>query len=174
MVNACVSVFIMCMHVVCLFIFMCGYLVHVYMCMCVRMWCVYVYKCIFVWVYVFGCVVQCFRTACEIRTRFGFVFAEDPIHRRFEDRPMGWLGDPYRFIQWRADGNSDPKSRHFMWVFIFVSLLLNRYQWLFTLFFNKLNSVSFWSCSDIVMLVNYYSRSYSLRWYLFQSSSIWD
>jgi len=42
------------------------------------------------------------------------------IHWRFKDWPMGWFREPYWFIQWRPDGDSDPKSRHFMWVFALV------------------------------------------------------
>jgi len=31
---------------------------------------------------------------------------------------------PYWFVQWRPDGDSDPKSRHFMWVFVCWSILI--------------------------------------------------
>jgi len=39
-----------------------------------------------------------------------------PINWRFEDRPMGWSGDPYQFVQWKPDGDSDLTPRHFKWV----------------------------------------------------------
>jgi len=48
----------------------------------------------------------------------------DPTHRRFEDRPMGVFRGSYRFVQWRPDGDSFPKPRHFMWVFALVSFSL--------------------------------------------------
>ena len=44
----------------------------------------------------------------------------DSIHCRFEDRPMRWSENSYRFVQWRPDGDSDPNSRHYMWVFILM------------------------------------------------------
>jgi len=45
--------------------------------------------------------------------RFELVPVVDPIHRRFEDWPMGWLGDLYRFMQWRTDGDSVSKPPSF-------------------------------------------------------------
>ena len=57
----------------------------------------------------------------ETRTRSRFMLIVDPIHRRFEDLSIGWSVDQYRFVQWRPDGNSVPKPRHFMWVFVLMS-----------------------------------------------------
>jgi len=51
----------------------------------------------------------------RIHTRCG------PIYWRFEDWSMGRSEDSYRFVQWRSDGDSDPKLLHFMWVFALVS-----------------------------------------------------
>jgi len=53
----------------------------------------------------------------ETRTRSGFMLVVDPIHRQFEDRSIGRSEDQYWFVQWRPDGYSVPKLRHFMWVF---------------------------------------------------------
>jgi len=52
--------------------------------------------------------------------RFGLELVMDPMHWRFENRPMGWSVDQYRFVQWRPEGDSVTKLRHFMWVFAFV------------------------------------------------------
>ena len=68
----------------------------------------------------------------ETRTQSGFVLVVDPIHKRFEDRFMGWSVDQYRFVQWRPDGDSVPKLRHFMWVFILVHFLIYRCRYAFT------------------------------------------
>jgi len=38
----------------------------------------------------------------------------------FEDRLIRWSEDLYQFVQWRPDGDSVPKLRHFMWVFAFI------------------------------------------------------
>jgi len=52
----------------------------------------------------------------------------DPIDWQFEDRLMGWFEDPYRFMQWRPDGDSDPKLHHFMWVFVLIYFLIYHCQ----------------------------------------------
>ena len=72
---------------------------------------------------VFSCVIQRYRPFGEIRTccgRLNFVFVVDLIHWRFKDRPIRWSRGSYRFVQWRPDGNSDSKSRHFMWVSVLI------------------------------------------------------
>jgi len=46
----------------------------------------------------------------------------NPTHRRFEDRFIGWSVDQCQFMQWRPDGDSVPKPRHFMWVFILMPI----------------------------------------------------
>jgi len=97
-----------CIYVLCVYV---GIYVYVYK---------YVYICVCTSKCVFGCMSQRYGPTHEIWTRSGFVFAVEPIHWRFEDRPMGWFGDSYRFVQWRPDDDSDPKPRHFMWVFAFV------------------------------------------------------
>ena len=71
----------------------------------------------------------------ETQTRSGFIFTVDPIHRRFKDRPMGWFGDSYRFVQWRPDDDSLPKSRHFMWVFVLVLFSNLPCHWIFVFYF---------------------------------------
>ena len=68
--------------------------------------------------------------------RFEFIPVIDPIHWRFEDRSMRWSSDPYRFVQWRPDGDSVRKPRHFMWVFALVPLSL----------FTVLSSVLYVTC----------------------------
>ena len=103
------------------------------MCTCVG---VRVCVCMHVWVlsmhlYLFVCSVACYsvsdpfgeiRTQLqETRTRSRFVLVVDPIHRRFENRSMGWSVDQYRFVQWRPDGDSVSKPHHFMWMFVLVS-----------------------------------------------------
>jgi len=86
--------------------------------------CIYVY----VWLYV---LVICYSDADlfvhselgnRAQTQFGFMFVMDPIHWRFENQPMGWSRDSYRFVQWRPNGDSAPKPHHFMWVFVYWSI----------------------------------------------------
>ena len=114
-----------------------GYVYSMYVCMCLLVYVsVYVYVCIMlvcVYVYVCVCISSCVCMVAsysdpnpfdEIRTRygrFGVVLVMDPIHWRFEDRPMGWAGDSYQFVRWRPDSNPVPKPRHFMWVFVLMS-----------------------------------------------------
>jgi len=105
-----------------LYICMC-ILAYMYICGCTR---VYVYACV---VYMYGyinvwvcyacvlslsiCLVVWYSDPdpCEIRTsyeRFRVVLVMDPIHWRFEDRPMGWFKDLYQFMQWRPDDDTNP------------------------------------------------------------------
>ena len=101
----------------------CMCILYTYICGCTRIFMrVYceVYTCTRVCLCEFMCLVAYYsvldsfgdiRTQLqETRTRSRFVLVVDPIQWRFEDRPMGWFIDPYRFLQWRPDGDSVPKS----------------------------------------------------------------
>jgi len=103
--------------------------VYVYTCICIYMgvhFCVYVHVCKSVFMFTFICMIAWYSDTdpfSEIETRcrrFIIVFVINLIHWRFEDLPMRWSGDPYRFMQWRPYGDSDPKSRHFMGVFVLM------------------------------------------------------
>jgi len=114
------------------------------------MYIMYVCICILVYMYVFWCRVCVFgvrmSSVCsckfmclvvwhsvsdlfgKIRTRckrFRFVLVMDSMGWRSEDRPMRWSRDSYRFVQWRPDDDSDLKSRHFMWVFVYWSISIS-------------------------------------------------
>ena len=83
MVNVCVSIFIICTHV--MYVIICGW---VYTSVC--MWSVNVYGCMFVQVHVFSCVLQWLRTRMwsELgNRRFRFVHVMDPVYWRFKDHP---------------------------------------------------------------------------------------
>jgi len=123
-----------CSMYVCVYLYM-----YVYrctrMCRCARVG----IKCTFIFICMFGCVLQYFGSVWwdpdqlqKTQTRFRFMLVMDPIHRQSEDRPMGWSVDPYRFVQWRPDGDLVPKSRHFMWVFVLVHFLIYRCRYAFT------------------------------------------
>ena len=126
--------------------------------------CVYVYECMFVWVHGLGCVLHRLDPFGEIRThckRLKFVFVNDPIHWRFEDQPIGWYGDSYRFVQWRPDGDSVLEPRHFMWVFVYWSIsilvfLPYCFMWMcilfWIIFFMPSTIVISW-CSHIVLWI---------------------
>ena len=88
-----------------------------YMCECVI--CVLIFLPLCVWLRVTAITDSFVRSKLSNR-RFGFVPVMHLIHWGFEDRHIKWSGDPYGFVQWRPDGNSDPKSRHFKWVFALV------------------------------------------------------
>jgi len=117
-----------CMYIMCVIIFgvyvymMCMHeieCIHVYVCMCVC----YIIMCMTPWV-----IACCSDLDSFVRSELGNRRSRlrvrcDPMHWRFEDRSMGWSGDPYRFVQWRPDGDSDTKSRHFMWVFVLMLFL---------------------------------------------------
>ena len=108
--------------------------------MCVSA-CVYVYMCIYVVcvsVRAHVCVSSCVRLyvaaiqtcSCDLNSTmrwFRFVPIMDPIQWRFKDRPIRWSGDPYRFVQWRPDDDSNSKPRHFMWVFVYWSILISTF-----------------------------------------------
>jgi len=118
-----------------MYVGICVYL-YTYICGCTRMFMMYIVECIPVREYV--CVSSCvwLRVAAlrirlvrsgplqETRTRSGFVLVVDPIPWQFEDWFMRWSIDQYRFVQWRPDGDSVPKSRHLMWVYVLVYLPL--------------------------------------------------
>ena len=119
----------MCGYVCVYILYVCVYLYSVgYTCICVHVW---VYERVIMFMCACGCVVQRFRpvwwNSDPLREiRFGARY--EPIHWRFEDRPMGWSEDSYRFMQWRPHGDSVPKRRHFMWVFALVHFLIYSYQ----------------------------------------------
>ena len=119
-------------------VWVCIYVLYVYMllytCTSTFMYCIRLSVCLSTCVIMFKyvwicdmCTVACFSDSdpfCEIRTRcwrFRFVLVMDQIHRRFEDRSMGWSVDQYRFVQWIPDSNSVLKLRYFMWVFVLMS-----------------------------------------------------
>ena len=108
-----------------MYVGVCVYL-YTYICGCTRMFMrVYcgVYTCMRVCLCEFMCLVACCSVSYsfgETWTRFKVVPDVDQIHRRFEDRFMGWPVDQYRFVQWRSDNDSVSKPRYFMWVFAFA------------------------------------------------------
>jgi len=123
---------IICMHVwecvynvyVCVNSYICMYVgVHVWVCTCdLHVWVCYVCMLISLSLYMIAWYSDTdpfgeSRTRCR---RFKIVFVMDPIHWRFENWPTGRFEEPYRFVQWRPDGNSDLKPRYFMWVFALV------------------------------------------------------
>jgi len=114
---ACVSVYVSCecvfgyMYIICMYMYIIYMGVHV--CVCIR-----VYVRVSSWV---GLLLQHSDLFGEIRTcyrRLWSAFADEPIHWRFENWPMGCSRDSYQFMQWRPDGEPIPESRHFMWVFV--------------------------------------------------------
>jgi len=119
----CVSMYIYYVRVCIVYVWVC---VHVYLCMCV-----------------YVCIVMCYSISNSfVRSELGngrfIVPVIDSIAWRFEDRPMGWSGDPYRFVQWRPDGDSVTKSCHFMWVFLVYfnfNALSYYFMWIFILFY---------------------------------------
>ena len=142
--------------------YMCGYTCKYVVCICV--W-VYTHMCVYLSSSEFMCLDACYsdfglfgkiQTGCM---RFGLVAIMDPMHWRLEDRSMGWSGDPYQFAQWRADGDSVPKSRHFMWVFAFVlfpNLQLSIAICVLLVYF-------MWPC-DIFYLYNYLDHFMRHQW----------
>jgi len=92
--------------------------VSMYICVCINVcMCILVYVCVWVLISLPLCVrlrvtaiTDSFVRSELSYGRYGFVLVVNPIHRRFEDRSMGWSGDPYRFVQWRPDSDSDLKS----------------------------------------------------------------
>jgi len=133
------------------YIYTCMY---ISICMCMRGYIIYIYMGVFVNVYpcavsvyvqlYYMCLVACYSVTDSLvrfklgNRRFGFVLVIDPIHSRFEDRPMRWFGGSYRFVQWKSYSDLDPKSRHFMWVFVlifsFIYYYLQMLVYMFILF----------------------------------------
>jgi len=110
------------------------------MCTCDGMWCVfvYVYTGMYqsMWTYLPLSMRVCLcvnsNTDSLMRSepsngRPGFIFAEDSIHMWFEHRHTRWFRDPYRYMQYRPDGDSDPRPRHLMWVFVYWSILISTF-----------------------------------------------
>ena len=111
-----------------------------WMCVCVSScsWVLlaYVHVCLSVYMHVHTACICLYINLCmlawysdtnpfgKIQTRyrrFGSVLAVEPMLGQFEDRPMGWSRNPYWFVQWRSDGNSVLRLRHFKWVFALLS-----------------------------------------------------
>ena len=102
-------------------VFKCMY-VCIKVCVCVYPYVVCV--CARMYVRVSSCV---WLRVAAIWTRyriFGFVLVMNPIRWQFKGRSMRWSVDQYMFVQWRPDGDSVPKPRHFMWVFVIVHFLI--------------------------------------------------
>jgi len=96
-------------------------------CVCIYISRCFMYVCTCIYVYVYLCVLvaYCSDSDSLVRSelgngRFRFVPVMDPIQMRFENWPIGWFGDLYRFVQWRPDHDSDSKSRNFIWAFALV------------------------------------------------------
>ena len=111
---------------ICVYMYVLVYICIV-LCMCTGVY-QYVYIFVFVWVHVcsFACcsVSDSFVQFELSNKRFGVVPVMDPILWRFEDRPMRWSRDQYRFVLWRSDSDSISKLHHFMWVFVLVYFLI--------------------------------------------------
>ena len=89
----------MCVHVCCV----CSICMSVYECMIGRL-CEFMGECVFYLQHPDSLVwSELSSRRVQICVHYG------PDTRRFEN--------PYLFVQWRPDGDSDPKSHHFMWVF---------------------------------------------------------
>ena len=127
--------------------------------------CLGVYKsmCVYVLVY-YMCLVACYNVSYSFRRskignrRVGFVPIMNPIQWRFKDRHMGWSRDPYQFVQWKPEGDSDPKPCHFMWVFAFISffyLLLSICICVLLLSFH----VTIWCILSVWLLVSLHETS---------------
>ena len=110
--------------------------VYTYVSGCSGVYLVYIYIYLCVWLRVAALWNSLMRSGPlqETRTRFGFVLVMDPIQWRFEDCSIGWSVDQYRFVQWRPDGDSVSKQRHFMWVFVLVHFLIYRCRYAFTFY----------------------------------------
>ena len=115
---------------VCMYIRICSVYeyVYVYICMldCAHVCRVHVLCVLYMCTYVNECLVVCcsvldsFVRSKLSNRRFKFMPVLDPIDWQFEDRSMRWSRDMYWFVQWRPDDDLDPKSRHFMWVFVLM------------------------------------------------------
>ena len=142
------------------------------MCMCV---CVLVHVCVCRWVYVYSVYICIYISSCvlvawysvsdsfgEIQTcyrRFGLMFVMNPIHWWFKDWSMGWSVDQHLFVQWRPDGDSVPKSRHFMWMFILVYLPLSVCIYMLLLSFH----VTFYYILPVWLLISLLETSVIVR-----------
>ena len=118
-------------------------------CVCIRICICNVYEYVFVWAYdwrcarvcrvyvscvlymytcVLECSVACYRDPDRCR-RPGPDLNSFSLWTRYngdsKTNLWGWSVDQYRFVQWRPDGDSVLKPRHFMWVFVHVYLPLS-------------------------------------------------
>ena len=136
----------------CVWVLFCVVYVYVYVCVCILLYlctCVYMCTCVFVCHRV--CMATCYSDAdlfvrsetgnrklrpdldlCSLWTRY----TGDS-----KNWPMGWSGDPYRFVQWRPDGDSFLKPHHFMWVFVY---------WSISVYFN-FNILSYWFTQTYIL-----------------------
>ena len=135
--NSCKYMYIyVCIEVyVCVYSYRCMH-VGIRVCIYMQVWVLSLYLCLYVCV---GCVLQYFgpvwwdpNPATGDPDPIRICALVDPIHRWFEDRSMRWSIDQYRFVQWRSDGDSIPKPRYFMWVFVLVHFLIYRCRYAFT------------------------------------------
>ena len=153
--------------------YVCGY---THMCPYAR---VGVLACIYIYLYV---LVACYSISDlfgeiwtqlqEIRTRFGSVLVVDPIHRRFEDRSMGWSVDQYQFMQWRPDGDSVSKSHHFKWVFVLMPFSYLLFPVVFMYLFVSFH-VIIWHISSAWLPVQFYITSVIVHLMYFVAMSIY-
>ena len=121
----CMYVCILCVCIsVCIYVYVC---IKVYTYSCVYV-CMVVYRsCVYVCLCEFMCLVACYSVSDLLgrskysNRRVEIVLVMDLIYWRFKDRSTRWSVDQYLFVQWRPDGDSVPKPRHFMWVFVLIS-----------------------------------------------------
>jgi len=101
------------LHNVCTYVYM---YTCIWVCTCVSMH-PYVYVCMWLCVLQYGPVWWDPDPFQEIQScaRYG------PVAQAFWRPNHGMIQGSYQFVQWRPDGDSDPKPRHFMWVFILMS-----------------------------------------------------
>jgi len=108
----------------------CVYL-YIYIWVCIHYFmCVYTFICVHVWVCECMCMISfvwlhitAFQThSCDPNSVTGDsnLCRYGPNTLAIRRTTHGMSGDSYQFVQWRPDGDLDPKLRHFMWVFAFV------------------------------------------------------
>ena len=111
-----------CIYIVYMYVYTCRYM-GVHVCICV---CRHVFMCI-VYPWVFGCVLQ---RSGPVQWDLDLLRENRSCARYGPDtlairRPThGIIRRFVLFVQWRPDGNSVLKSRHFMWVFVCWSILI--------------------------------------------------
>ena len=113
--------------------------------------CIYIVWCIHACMIAYYSVMDPFGKIRIGYGRFKVVPVMDPIPWRFEDRTMRWFKDPYRFVQWRLDSDSDPKPHHFVWVFVYWSILILAFYLIISCEC-AYDSCIFYSCPTIIIL----------------------